>query len=96
MKKYDGLNGTELAISESQERMAIVIEAKDEAFIMNACKNENLEVVRVAEITGNNRLVMNYLGQTVVDLNREFLDKNISYELEKIMNDKTTWVVKSA
>ena len=76
LKKYDGLNGTELAISESQERMAIVIDVKDEEFIKEACKLENLEVVRVAEITGNNRLVMNYLGQTVVDLDRAFLDKN--------------------
>ena len=84
LKKYDGLNGTELAISESQERMAIVIEEKDEEFIMNACKNENLEVVRVAEITGNNRLVMNYLGQTVVDLNREFLDKNGAKRFQNI------------
>ena len=76
LKKYDGLNGTELAISESQERMAIVIDKKDEEFIVNACKEENLEVVRVAVVTDNNRLVMNYLGQTVVDINRAFLDKN--------------------
>jgi len=76
LKKYEGLNGTELAISESQERMAIVIDPKDEEFIINACKEENLEVVRVAEVTDNNRLVMTYLGQTIVDINRAFLDKN--------------------
>ena len=76
LKKYEGLNGTELAISESQERMAIVIEASDEAFIKEACKLENLEVVKVATVTGDNRLVMNYLGQTIVDINRDFLDKN--------------------
>ena len=76
LKKYDGLNGTELAISESQERMAIVIDVKDEEFIKEACKLENLEVVRVAQITANNRLVMHYLGQKVVDLDRSFLDKN--------------------
>ena len=76
LKKYDGLNGTELAISESQERMAIVIDPKDEAFIINECHNENLEVVRVAQITDNNRLVMNYLGQKIVDIDRSFLNKN--------------------
>ena len=76
LKKYEGLNGTELAISESQERMAIVIDAKDEEFIKNACYAENLEVVKIANITSNNRLVMKYLGQTIVDINRSFLDKN--------------------
>ena len=76
LKKYEGLTGTELAISESQERMAIVIEEKDEAFIKQACIDENLEVVRVATVTDNNRLTMHYLGQTVVDLDRAFLDKN--------------------
>ena len=76
LKKYDGLNGTELAISESQERMAIVIEEKDEAYIINECQKENLEVVRVARVTNTNRLVMKYLGQTIVDIDRAFLDKN--------------------
>ena len=76
LKKYEGLNGTELAISESQERMAIVIDAKDEEFIKNACFAENLEVVKIANITSNNRFVMKYLGQTIVDINRSFLDKN--------------------
>lgn len=76
LKKYEGLNGTELAISESQERMAIVIDEKDEEAIMKACKNENLEVVRVAKVTDNNRLVMNYLGQNIVNIDRAFLDKN--------------------
>ncbi len=76
LKKYDGLNGTELAISESQERMAIVIDPKDEQFIIEACHNENLEVVKVATITNNNRLVMHYLGQKIVDINRDFLNQN--------------------
>ena len=76
LKKYEGLNGTELAISESQERMAIVIDKKDEKVIMQACKDENLEVVRVAKVTDNNRLVMKYLGQKIVDIDRSFLDKN--------------------
>ena len=76
LKKYNGLNGTELAISESQERMAIVIDEKDEEIIVEECHKENLEVVRVAKVTDNFRLVMHYMGQTVVDLNREFLNKN--------------------
>jgi len=76
LKKYEGLTGTELAISESQERMAIVIDPKDEEFIKQACVDENLEVVRVATVTDNNRLTMHYLGQTVVDIDRAFLDKN--------------------
>ena len=76
LKKYEGLTGTELAISESQERMAIVIDQKDESYIMSECFKENLEVVRVAVVTNNNRLVMHYMGQTIVDLSREFLNKN--------------------
>lgn len=76
LKKYEGLNGTELAISESQERMAIVINANDENFIINECHKENLEVVRVAEITNNNRLVMNYMGQEIVNISRDFLNAN--------------------
>ena len=76
LKKYEGLNGTELAISESQERMAIVIKASDEEFIVNECKKENLEVVNIATITNNNNLVMDYMGQRIVNIDRDFLDKN--------------------
>ena len=83
LKKYEGLNGTELAISESQERMAIVIEASDEEFIKEACKLENLEVVKVATVTNKNRLTMNYLGQTIVDIDRAFLDKNGASRYQK-------------
>lgn len=74
LKKYEGLTGTELAISESQERMAIVIDAKDEEFIKRQCEKENLEVVRVAVVTNTNRLCMKYMGQTIVDISRDFLD----------------------
>ena len=56
--------------------MAIVIDEKDEEFIINECRKENLEVVRVARVTNTNRLVMKYLGQTIVDIDRSFLDKN--------------------
>lgn len=74
--KYQGLNGTELAISESQERMAVLVDPKDaEAFIAFAAK-ENLEAVTVATVTEKNRLVMTWNGQTIVDLSRDFLDTN--------------------
>ncbi len=84
LKKYEGLNGTEIAISESQERMAIVVEQKHEEFIKNACRKENLECVNVATVTSNNRLVMNYLGQTIVDVDRAFLDKNGAKRYQKV------------
>ena len=75
-KKYDGLDGTELAISESQERMAVVVEAdKAERFIELAGK-ENLEATVVAEVTEEPRLVMTWNGKTIVDVSREFLNSN--------------------
>ncbi|MBE5815083.1 MAG: phosphoribosylformylglycinamidine synthase [Clostridiales bacterium] len=75
-KKYDGLDGTELAISESQERMAVVVEAKDvEAFLALAAK-ENLQACPVAEVKAEPRLRMNWNGKTIVDLSREFLNSN--------------------
>ena len=74
LKKYEGLTGTELAVSESQERMAIVIKKEDEAFIKEACALENLEVVQVATVTEKPSLVMHHNGQTIVDIDREFLD----------------------
>ena len=75
-KKYDGLDGTELAISESQERMAVVVEKQDvERFIALAGK-ENLEATVVAHVTAEPRLVMNWNGQTIVNISREFLNSN--------------------
>jgi len=75
-KKYEGLDGTELAISESQERMSVVVAEKDaEAFIsLAAC--ENLEATVIARVTREKRLVMKWKGKTVVNLSREFLDSN--------------------
>lgn len=75
-KKYEGLDGTELAISESQERMAVVVRRKDaDKFIAEADK-ENLEAVVVAEVTNTGRLVMQWRGKTVCDISREFLNTN--------------------
>ena len=75
-KKYDGLDGTELAISESQERMAVVLDKKDvETFIAEAEK-ENLEATAVAIVTESPRLTMTWRGDKIVDLSREFLNTN--------------------
>ena len=75
-KKYDGLDGTELAISESQERMAVVLDKKDvETFIAEAEK-ENLEATAVAVVTESPRLTMTWRGDKIVDLSREFLNTN--------------------
>ena len=74
--KYSGLNGTELAISESQERMAVVIAAKDLEKFTALIKEENLESAVVAKVTEEERLVIRYRGETLVDLSREFLDTN--------------------
>ncbi|MEG2584364.1 MAG: phosphoribosylformylglycinamidine synthase, partial [Oscillospiraceae bacterium] len=75
-KKYEGLDGTELAISESQERMAVVVRSKDaEEFIAQADK-ENLEAVIVAVVTEEERLSMTWRGKTICDISREFLNTN--------------------
>ena len=75
-KKYEGLDGTELAISESQERMAVVVRRSDaEKFIAEA-DAENLEAVIVAEVTDTNRLVMEWRGKTICDISRDFLNTN--------------------
>ena len=73
-KKYEGLNGTELAISESQERMAVVVRKKDVDKFIAAANKENLNAVVVAVVTDTNRLVMKWRGKTIVDIGREFLD----------------------
>ena len=75
-KKYEGLDGTELAISESQERMAVVVAPEDEEKFIAAAQSENLEAYRVAVVTESPRMVMRWRGQTVADLSRAFLDTN--------------------
>ena len=72
--KYSGLNSTELAISESQERMAVVVEAKDREAFEKYCASENVEVTHVADVTDTSRLRMYNAGKLVVDLSREFID----------------------
>ena len=75
-KKYDGLDGTELAISESQERMAVVIAKSDLEKFMAEADKENLEATLVAEVTAEPRLEMHWNGNTIVSLSREFLNSN--------------------
>ena len=75
-KKYEGLDGTELAISESQERMAVVIAAEDTERFMALAHSENLEATVLAHVTQEPRLVMHWNGRKIVDVSREFLNSN--------------------
>ena len=75
-KKYEGLDGTELAISESQERMAVVVESRDVARFCALAETENLEATVVARVTEEPRLRMHWNGKTIVDISREFLNSN--------------------
>ncbi len=75
-KKYDGLDGTELAISESQERMAVVVAPEDAEKFITAAQAENLEAYQVAVVTEEPRMVMRWQGKTIVSLSREFLNSN--------------------
>ena len=79
-KKYAGLDGTEIAISESQERMAVVVDKKDVDQMMDYVAEENLEAVPVAVVTESPRLVMRWRGRTIVDISRAFLDTNGAHQ----------------
>ena len=74
--KYQGLNGTEIAISESQERMAVVVRPEDVDAFISECNKENIDAVVVATVTEKPNLVMHWNGETIVDLERSFLDTN--------------------
>ena len=87
-KKYNGLDGTELAISESQERMAVVVEKENVQAFINLANEENLEATPVATVTAEPRLVMRWNGKEIVNISREFLnsngaEKHITAEVEK-------------
>ena len=79
-KKYAGLDGTELAISESQERMAVVVDSKDVDKMLKYAEEENLEAVAVAEVTKEPRLVLSWRDKVIVDLSRAFLDTNGAHQ----------------
>ena len=90
-KKYDGLDGTELAISESQERMAVVIEKENKDKFLALAETENLEATVVASVKADPRLTMTWNGKTIVDISREFLnsngaEKHIDIEAPKIVD----------
>ena len=84
-KKYAGLDGTELAISESQERMACVISATDVDTFKAYCDEENLECTVVADVTDTNRLIMNWNGETIVDISRDFLNTNGASQQQEVI-----------
>ena len=79
-KKYAGLDGTEIAISESQERMAVVVDPKDVDTFMNYAAEENLEATKVAVVTEEPRLVLSWRGKEIVNLSRAFLDTNGAHQ----------------
>ncbi len=83
--KYEGLNGTELAISESQERMAVVIEPADVKTFISAATNEGLEATKVATVTEKKRLKITWQGKTIVDMSREFLDTSGVRQRTKVL-----------
>ena len=90
-KKYEGLSGTELAISESQERMACVIKPHDLDKFIKYAESENLKATVVAEVTDNGRMRMTYQGDTIVDLKREFLDTNgVKQRQEAVVKDRVS------
>lgn len=76
IKKYEGLDGTELAISESQERMAVVVDASDVQKFIDYAAKENLQAVQVAAVTNKNRLTMSWRGTVICDISRDFLNTN--------------------
>jgi len=83
-KKYDGLDGTELAISESQERMAICVDASEINYFIAESDKENLECAHVANVTDSGRLIMTWRGKTIVNLSRAFLDTNGVQQTAKV------------
>ena len=98
-KKYEGLDGTELAISESQERMAVVVRAEDAEKFIKYANEENLEATIVAEVTDLNRLQMSWRGKTICDISRDFLNTNgatKNTDVEVVLPDAENCVLKKA
>ena len=83
-KKYEGLDGTELAISESQERMAVVISAENVQAFIEAAEKENLEAIIVAKVTADNRVKMSWRGNDIVNISRDFLNTNGATQSTKV------------
>ncbi len=87
-KKYEGLDGTELAISESQERMAVVVEAKDVERFLELAETENLQATSVATVKEEKRLTMSWNGKKIVDISREFLNSNGAKKHISVVSEK--------
>lgn len=92
LKKYEGLDGTELAISESQERMAVVVTKENLSRFIELAHMENLHAVKVADITDSKRLRMYFDGQKIFDVSRAFLDTNgvtekVQVQIEKVLEE---------
>ena len=94
-KKYEGLDGTELAISESQERMAVVVRAEDVDLFTRLAHAENLEATVVATVTEEPRLVMNWNGKKIVDISRAFLDSNGAEKHITVQAPRADWMAAS-
>ncbi|MDD2583252.1 MAG: phosphoribosylformylglycinamidine synthase, partial [Desulfuromonadaceae bacterium] len=86
--KYEGLNGTEIAISESQERMSVVVDKKDAQKFIEEANKENLEATIIAEVTDNNRLIMIYEGKEIVNISRDFINTNGVRQRANVVVDK--------
>ncbi len=85
--KYKGLNGTEVAISESQERMSVVVDAKDVDTFFEYCRQENIEANIIAHVTDDNRLTMTWRGKTIVNLSRDFINTNgVRQRMKAVIN----------
>ncbi|QEN07385.1 phosphoribosylformylglycinamidine synthase [Oceanispirochaeta crateris] len=89
--KYKGLNGTELAISESQERMAVVVSPEDKERIIQFAESENLDATPVADVTDTHRLILKWKGQNIVDLDRTFLDTNGVRQTTEVVLPSVNW-----
>ena len=86
-KKYEGLNGTEISISESQERMAVVVDPKDLNAVLALAAEENLEAVKIADVTDTERMRMFWRGKKIIDIKRAFLDSNGATQITDALID---------
>lgn len=93
--KYDGLNGLEIALSESQERMALVIEKKDLQFFVEEAAKENLEAYQVATVANHGKMIMRWNGEVIAELDREFLDSNGIRQSNAVLINEADWVEES-
>ena len=93
--KYQGLNGTELAISESQERMSVVVAPNDVDTFLHYCRQENIEATVIATVTDNNRLIMTWRGKEIVNISRSFINTNgVRQKMQVVVSSPKAGVLK--